>query len=64
MGVPAKIFRYDIASGRREPWREIAVTDPTGVMQFNRIVLTPDGKSYAYTFFRSLARLYVVQGLK
>jgi predicted Ser/Thr protein kinase len=64
MGVPAKIFRYEIASGRREPWREIAVADPAGVEQFNRVVLTPDGKSYAYTFFRALSRLYVVQGLK
>jgi predicted Ser/Thr protein kinase len=64
MGVPAKISRYDIASGRREPWREIAVADPAGVKQFNRIVLTPDGKSYAYTFWRALSRLYVVQNLK
>ena len=64
MGVPAKITRYDIASGRREPWREIAVADPAGVKQFNRIVLTPDGKSYAYTFWRALSRLYVVDNLK
>ena len=64
LDAPLKITRYDIASGRREPWREITVADSAGFVQFNRIVLTPDGKSYAYTFFRSLSRLYVVQGLK
>ena len=33
-------------------------------MAINNIVLTPDGKSYAYTFWRALGRLYVVRGLK
>jgi hypothetical protein len=33
-------------------------------MQFNRIVMTPDGKSYAYTYWRALSRLDVVQGLR
>jgi predicted Ser/Thr protein kinase len=61
---PLRITRYDIASGRREPWGEIAVADSAGFVQFNDIVLTPDGKSYAYTFVRMLSRLYVVQGLK
>ena len=64
MSVPAKITRYDIAPARREPWKEITVADTAGVVQFNRIVLTPDGKSYAYTFLRMLGRLYVVQNLK
>jgi hypothetical protein len=64
MNVPAKIFRYDIASGRTKPVREITVADPAGAMAFIRIVLSPDGKSYAYTFRRSLSRLYVVEGLK
>ena len=62
--LPLRIFRYDIGSGRRETWSEITIADPAGVEQFNRVVLTPDGKSYAYTFFRALSSLYVVQGLK
>ena len=62
--LPLKIVRYDIASGRREPWMDIHVSDPAGIVQLNTVVLTPDGKSYAYTFFRMLSRLYVVRGLK
>jgi len=65
MDVPtARITRYDIASGRNEPVRDITIADPAGLMQFNRIVMTPDGKSYAYTYWRALSRLYVVQGLR
>jgi hypothetical protein len=33
-------------------------------MQYNYVLITPDGKSYAYTFWRALSRLYVVNGLK
>ncbi len=62
--LPLKIVRYDIASGRREPWKDIQVSDPAGIVQLNTVVVTPDGKSYAYTYFRMLSRLYVVRGLK
>ena len=61
---PPKINRYDIATGRTETWRELAIADPAGLKAVNNIVLTPDGKSYAYTFWRALGRLYVVRGLK
>jgi hypothetical protein len=62
--TPLKVTRRDIASGRSEPWRQIDVADPAGFMQYNDVVITPDGKSYAYTFWRALSRLYVVNGLK
>jgi len=62
--MPLRITRRDIASGRSEPWRQIDVADPAGFMQYNDVVITPDGKSYAYTFWRALSRLYVVRGLK
>jgi Tol biopolymer transport system component len=62
--TPAKIYRLDLASGRKELWRELIPADPGGVKYFSRIVLTPDGKSYAYSFYRSLSDLYLVTGLK
>jgi len=61
---PLRIERYDVASGRREPWKTIELTDPAGVAGIEGVQLTPDGKSYAYTFMRRLSRLYVVEGLK
>ena len=58
-----KIVRYDIASGRTEPWREIDVTDPAGFMQFNESS-SPLTASPTPTRSGALSRLYVVHGLK
>ena len=63
-GIPAKVFRIDVATGGRSAWKEIAPADPAGVWSMVRIMLTRDGKSYAYGFSRSLSELYLVQGLK
>lgn len=62
--LPVRIDRLDLASGRREPWKEISLADPTGVWGLQWLRLTPDGKSYAYAFQRTLSRLYVVDGLR
>ena len=62
--MPAKIYRLDIATGRKELWKEMMPADLGGVKSFSRIVLTPDGKSYAYSFYRSLSDLYLIDGLK
>ncbi len=59
-----RIDRYEIASGSRRPWKELAPSDPTGVRVVSDLVLTPDGKSYVYTIARTLSQLYVVDGLR
>jgi serine/threonine protein kinase/Tol biopolymer transport system component len=63
-GLPVRIDRLDLASGHREPWKEIGLADPTGAWGLEWLRLTPDGKSYAYSFVRTLSRLYVVDGLR
>jgi len=62
--VPAEITRVDIATGRRELWKEIAPPDPAGVQSIPGIRFSADGKSYAYSIGRLLSDLYVVDGLK
>ena len=62
--LPVKIERVDLASGRREAWNEITPADPAGVQGIPRIKFSADGKSYAYSTFRVLSDLYVVDGLK
>jgi len=62
--VPLKAFWLDVRTGRKELWRELVPPDPTGITTIGRIAATPDGKSYAYSYIRSLADLYVVEGLK
>jgi Tol biopolymer transport system component len=64
-GAPgAKIDRLDLATGRREPWREILPSDATGVVRVSSIFVSPDGTFYAYAYSRVLSNLYLVEGLK
>jgi eukaryotic-like serine/threonine-protein kinase len=62
--VPAKVYRVDLASGKKSVWKQIAPLDPTGVSTIGPIVMTPDGKTYVYGFHRTLGDLYLVEGLK
>ncbi len=62
--APVEIFRVDVTTGRREPWRTIAPADPAGVRSLRRIVLSADGKSLVYGCNRVLSDLYIVEGLK
>ena len=58
-----KIQRLDIASGRKESWRELKTPDPVGV-QIGQVAMTPDGSAYAYSFQRDISTLYLAKGLK
>ena len=58
------IYRVEIATGRRELWKEIVPADRTGIQQVFRIHLTPDGRTVAYYTERILSKLYLVEGLE
>ena len=58
-----RISRMDVATGRREPWKELKTPDPVGV-QILQVTLTPDGNSYAYSYQRDISTLYLAEGLK
>jgi Tol biopolymer transport system component len=62
--IPVKVTRVDIASGRREPFKEIMPADPAGVQSIPTMRFSADGKSYAYSVGRILSDLFIVDGLK
>ncbi len=62
--LPAKVVRLNLATGKREPWKEVLPSDPSGVVTITPILLTPDGKSYAYSYPRILSQLFLGTGLK
>ncbi len=63
--VPSRVFRVDIATGRRELWKELAPADASGLMRIDKVVVSPDGRSYAYFYDRVLySNLYIAEGLK
>ena len=63
-GSHTEIWRLDVESGRQEKLGAIGPSDPTGMDGLDTILLTPDGKTYAYSFQRSLSTLFVVTGLR
>jgi hypothetical protein len=62
--VPARIDRFDLASRRFEPWKEIVPTDTAGVIRISSVLASPDGTFYTYAYSRVLSNLYLVEGLK
>jgi len=62
--IPAPVVRIEVATGKREPWRELSPSDTAGALGISRVLLTPDGSTVAYSYTRSLEDLYFVKGLK
>jgi WD40 repeat protein len=62
--VPARISRIEIDTGRREVWKDLLPADPAGVERISNVLITPDGKGYAYCYVRLLSDLFIVEGLK
>ncbi len=60
---PIRVFRIDVAAGRRQLVREIAPGDPAGVL-YGTLTLTADAQHYLYRIRRVLSGLYVVNGLR
>jgi len=62
--VPARVTRLDVETGRREAWKDLLPADPAGVERISNVLVTPDGKGYAYCYARLLSDLFIVEGLK
>ena len=62
--LPARVDRLEVATGRREPWKQLQPADANGVVDIGPIFVTPDGKSYIYGFKRVVGDLYLIRGLK
>jgi len=62
--TPTKVYLVDVATGQRKLWKEIMPADPAGTYGISGLVVTPDGKSYAYDLWRILSDLYIVEGLR
>ncbi len=61
--MPVRVVRLELATGRRELWKEIMPSDPAGVRNINTIALSADGRWYVYSYIRTLSDLYLASGL-
>jgi Tol biopolymer transport system component len=62
-GDAVKISRFDVSTGRKEPWQTLRVPEP-GAEFIGAFALSADGKACAFSFQHDLANLYLVNGLK
>jgi Tol biopolymer transport system component len=60
----APVYRLDLTTGKREHVRTLAPNDAAGVTAIVNVRITPDGKSYAYSFDRELSDLFLVDGVR
>jgi hypothetical protein len=58
---PLTLYRIDLASGRRERWKELSPPDGAGFVEFGAgpmgVRMTPDLRFYAYTFWNDIENL-------
>src|SRR5581483_6827556 len=62
--VPATVDRFEMATGRKEPWKKLVPPDVSGVTDISSILMTPDGNNYVYEYGRTLSDLYLVNDLR
>jgi Tol biopolymer transport system component len=62
--LPASVYRVDVSSGAKNLWKQLLPSDPAGVEHIGPILLTPDASTCVYGYHRTLADLYLVEGLK
>jgi Tol biopolymer transport system component len=62
--LPLRVFRIDLATGRRELWKEISPADPSGFQDIGGFFSSADTSVYAYGYFLQSSDLYQLEGLK
>jgi serine/threonine protein kinase len=60
----AQVFRLDLLTGKRQLVTVLGPADPAGLTTIGPVKTTADGKSYAYSYDRSLSDLYIAEGVK
>jgi hypothetical protein len=62
--LPARVFRLDVATGRREVWREFTPADPSGITRVEAVAISDDGQAVLFSYARVLSDLFLAEGLR
>jgi hypothetical protein len=62
--TPPRVEHVEVTSGRARPWNRLGRAAPTGLQGQYRILVTPDGESYAYSYTRQVNDLYLTSPFK
>jgi len=63
-GPPSQIWRLEVSSGQEKLVKQLSPTDPVGILEIFHVQMTPDAKTFVYSYDRYLSELYVVDGLR
>jgi len=61
---PPRVDRVDVATGRTRPWSVLHPGPLSGLLGDYRILISPDGESYAYNYARQMSDLYLATGIR
>ncbi len=61
---PGIVDSVEIATGKRTRFTQFDPPDPTGIEIVGPPVIAPDGKSYVYSYRRTLNDLYLATGMR
>jgi len=62
--LPTSIYKVDLSTGQKATVQRLMPADPSGVVDIRSVVMSRDGKAYAYNYRRILSDLLVVEGLR
>ncbi len=63
-GIPVRIERFELATGRKELWKTLAPPDAAGAYYIGPVLVTRDGRFWAYSVNRTtLSELWQLTGL-
>jgi Tol biopolymer transport system component len=60
----AVVYRLNLTTGKRQVVAMLSINDPAGLTAINNVRMTPNSKSYAYSYSRNLSDLFLVEGVR
>jgi serine/threonine protein kinase/Tol biopolymer transport system component len=60
----ATVYRLDLTTGKRDLVSSLAPSDPAGVTAVLNVRMTPDAKTYAYSYDLELSDLFIVENVR
>lgn len=61
--IPTRISRFDLTTGRTQPWQEVSPTDTLGVNAITKVMLSQDTRTLVFNYRRVLSELFVAEPL-
>ena len=62
--LPSKIYKVKISTGKQTIVQELRPGAPAGVVTVKPVVISRDGRRFAYSYNQSLSVLYLISGLQ